>query len=59
MAMNERLIIGDLRSGRPSKNIMHESRVIISQNCVKLSDAALDDLLFSKICFSKSSVDIL
>ena len=58
MAMNERLIIGDLRSGRPSKN-MRESRVIISQNCVKLSDAALDDLLFSKICFSKSSVDIL
>ena len=58
MAMNERLIIGDLRSGRPSKN-MHESRVIISQNCVKLSDAAFDDLLFSKICFSKSSVDIL
>ena len=28
---------------------------ILGQNCVRLSDAALDDLLFSKICFIKIS----
>ena len=35
------------------------SEVILGQNCVRLSDAALDDLFFSKTCFIKSSVNML
>ena len=33
--------------------------VILGQNCVQLLDAILDDLFFSKICFIKSSVDMM
>ena len=40
-----------------SKEIKNTVRVILGQNCVRLSDAALDDLFFSKICFIKSSVN--
>ena len=35
------------------------SGVIIGQNWVQLSDAALNDLLFSKVCFIKTSVSML
>ena len=33
--------------------------VIQGQNCVPLSDAALDDSYFSKFCFIKSNVNML
>ena len=33
--------------------------VILGQNCIRLSDTALNDLFFSKICFIKSSINIL
>ena len=35
------------------------SGVILGKNCVRLSEAAPDDLFFSKICFIKSSVNVL
>ena len=36
--------------------ILYVSGIIVGHNCVQLSDAALDDLFLSKICFMKSSV---
>ena len=33
--------------------------VILSQNSVHLSDAPLNDLFFSKMCFTKSSTNML
>ena len=49
-----RLIIRRVNDGRVSAG------VILGQFCIWISDAALDDLFFfSKICFIKSSVNIL
>ena len=38
---------------------IQKSGVILGQNCVRLSEAAHADLFFSKICFIKSTVNML
>ena len=50
---------GELNKMLELVTFLQLSGVILGQNCVGLSDAALDDLFLSRICFIKSRVPML
>ena len=51
--------IAELQSGMFKLKLASSTGVILDQTCVRLSEAALDHLFFSKIYFIKSSVNML
>ena len=55
---NMKIELGD-KSIKGDKKCSKISEIIPGQNSVRLSDAALDYLFFSKICFIKSSLNML